>query len=102
MAAIKFYPAQNLLALWIPTLIAAGIIFLLAPVENDSKPLDDLEITHYRRRTRVFLAIEIALCALLSALGLAGFAMAITVGFVLLSISLIAGITKNRKKEIQA
>ena len=34
------------------------VIILMAPVENDSKPLDQTEYRVYRKRTRVILSVE--------------------------------------------
>ena len=38
--------------------ICGAIIFKLAPVEDCNKPLDDVEIIHYRIRSQVVLVIE--------------------------------------------
>ena len=35
------------------------IIFLLAPVDNINKPLDDLEIHYYKIKTRIILSVEL-------------------------------------------
>ena len=50
-------------------IFAAGIICLLAPVEDSNKPLDKLEIKVYRKYIKIILSTECLVAALLSVLG---------------------------------
>jgi len=44
--------------------IAGIIIFVYAPVEDANKPLDDIEVKVYRKRTRIILIVEICVMLL--------------------------------------
>ena len=42
-----------------PLLAAAGVILLLAPVENENNPLDSDEVESYKRRVRMMVLISV-------------------------------------------
>ena len=77
--------------------VVSGIlIFMLAPVEDHNKPLDDLEVEHYRLRTRVILTIEGLFFACAMVLNWKNVVLCITLAFLTLGLMLIAGKIKNR------
>src|SRR5690606_35879503 len=55
---IKFFPATNV-SIMILTGIASGIIAWLSPMEDSNKPLDEIEVKVYGKKTRVILIVEI-------------------------------------------
>lgn len=77
-------------------LLCSGVcIFVLAPVENHNKPLDDVELTVYGRRTRWITVLEIMLALLCGGLGLQDILMCLSVSLVIMSVMLILGAIKN-------
>ena len=78
-------------------LVCAGVIMILAPVENSNKRLDGLEKKVYRQRTRKILVAEIMLFLLASVLEWNRLAAVIAAGFLLISVSLIVGWIKLKK-----
>ncbi len=95
LLAIRFISWTNLICLSVA--LAAGIIiFVLAPVAARNKPLDRIEVSVYKKRTRIILMAEI--CILLSMFGL-GFNQilpCISVSLLALSVMLILGSIPNR------
>lgn len=78
-------------------LLCSGVcIFVLAPVENHNKPLDDMELTVYGRRTRWITVLEITLALLCGRSGLQDVMMCLSVSLVIMSVMLILGAIKNK------
>lgn len=77
-------------------IISAGIIFVLAPVEDANKPLDASEKDLYKRKTRKILLLEI-LIALVFWFINKEISVCIIMVFDILSIMLLLGILNNRK-----
>lgn len=71
--------------------ISAVVIFIMAPVENNSKHLDQTEQKVYRKRTRMILTLECMLFIFALVLDLKELVVAITIDFFIVSISLLAG-----------
>lgn len=67
------------------------IIFLLAPVENDNKHLDQMEYLVYQRRTRMILLLESVLFAIAATFKWKELITVITMVFFIVGISLVAG-----------
>lgn len=74
--------------------ITSLIIFLLAPVEDKNKPLDDKEQIVYKNRTHIVLAVLIFF-ALISFFILKPFCISVVVSQMTLSFMLILGTIKN-------
>lgn len=74
--------------------VASLIIFLLAPVEDKNKPLDDKEKIVYKHRTDTVLVALIAV-ALISFFILKPFCISVVVSEMTLSFMLILGTIKN-------
>lgn len=77
-------------------LLCSGVcIFVLAPVENHNKPLDDVELTVYGQRSRWITVLEIMLALLCGGLGLQDISMCLSVSLVIMSVMLILEAIKN-------
>lgn len=77
--------------------VCGVIIFRLAPVEDQNKPLDDVEIIHYRVRSQVVLVIEgLFLIASLTLKWKTG-VICTTLAFLTLCLMLVFGTIKNLK-----
>lgn len=88
------WPVSGSLLLGLSSFI---IIMFMAPVENDNKKLDELERMVYGIRTKVILVIEGLILLASLYFGQSILFSTITVSFIIVSISLLAGNVKNRK-----
>ncbi len=60
---LKFNLLQNSILIIIPTILSSFTILALAPVEDENKPLDEIEIEVYTKRTiRNLIIVLIVLC----------------------------------------
>ena len=75
--------------------IASVIIFALAPVEDENKPLDQTERAVYTKRTRIILSILIGLAVLFWYINVKQISICIIVSLGMLSIMLVLGKIKN-------
>ena len=83
-------------------LFCGAIIFKLAPVEDKNKPLDDVEIIHYRVRSQVVLVIEgLFLIASLTFKWKTG-VVCTTLAFLTLCLMLVVGTIKNSKLKVKS
>lgn len=73
----------------------ALVVFILSPVEDKNKPLDEIEQDVYKTRTIVISIVEILLSILLKILGLDSLFVAIVYSYTVLSVMLVAGKIKN-------
>lgn len=71
--------------------ISAAVIFIIAPVENNSKRLDQTEQKVYRKRTRIILTLECMLFIFALVLDLKELVVVITIDFFIVGVSLLAG-----------
>lgn len=76
-------------------LAAVLIVFVLSPIEDKNKPLDDLEYKVYKRRAIIIAAIELTVSVLLRLIGLDNLFIASVYSFAALSFMLVAGKAKN-------
>ncbi|ROR25255.1 accessory gene regulator B [Mobilisporobacter senegalensis] len=79
------------------TVIASLIILLLAPVETSNKPLDQLELSMYKKRTRIILLSDICIITILLAFDLNSIALCIGVALMVLSFMVVLGKRINSK-----
>lgn len=79
---------------------SAIVIYVLSPVQDKNKPLDDTEVKLYRRRTRKVLCLELCLLMILLYVGfnMAATVLALTVFIICISVCL--GALKNTKKQM--
>jgi len=71
--------------------LAAGIIFVLSPVENLNKPLEGSEAKHYKKTARIILTIELILAVSFLSLGFNRIIFIISLSLTTLAIMLLAG-----------
>ncbi len=95
LAIIKWVSIHWMLMLSL-MLAASVIIFLLAPVETESNPLDEIERKVYRQRTHLVLSIEIIASIIFLFLGQGKIATAIGLSIVAMSITLVSGMIKMK------
>ena len=81
--------------------ICGVIIFRLAPVEDRNKPLDDVEIIHYRVRSQVVLIIEGMFFIVSLTLKWKTGVICTTLAFLTLCLMLVIGIVKNLKLKLK-
>lgn len=87
----------NSLCVWGMLGVSATIIFLLAPVEDENKPLDETEQKVYKKRSRWIAIMLSAAAIILLILKLQYIANCITVAVMASSIMLVLGKFKNSK-----
>ena len=99
LCIIKYTP-NNSAFFWIYTvlsLVSCIIIWILSPVEDKNKTLDEQENIVYRRRTRYILYAEISLSIVLYVLHCHSIVTVLEMVWISLSVMLILGIIKNKK-----
>lgn len=83
--------------------VVCGVIILrLAPVEDKNKPLDDVEIIHYRVRSQVVLVIEGLFLIVSLTLKWKTGVVCTTLAFLTLCLMLVFGTIKNSKLKIKS
>lgn len=86
----------NSTALWVVSILAGLIIFWLSPVEDSNKPLDQIEITIYRKRTYIILAILLCLTVAFWKAEIMIISISIMAALEATALLLILGVIKNR------
>lgn len=81
------------------TALSFTVIFLMAPVENGNKHLDQDEHRVYRKRARLILLSEGALFMAAVAFGWKKLVVVITIDFFIVGVSLVAGRVKLWKQK---
>lgn len=76
-------------------LISGSIVFLLAPVQDHNKPLDQIETIRYRRRSRGIWIVETILWIICYQMGGRKISFAIVLAHMTLSGMLCVGVLKN-------
>lgn len=95
LSGIKFIPWNGYLVLIV--IICAGIaVFLLAPVEDMNKPLDQLEVKVYKKRSRIILTILSIVAVILWFAGIKQSSLSIVMALGMIAIMLVFGVIKNR------
>lgn len=77
-------------------LVSVLIVFLLSPIEDKNKSLDELEHKVYKKRTAFIAALELIVCLVLKLTGLDSLFIAVVYSFTVLGLMLIAGKVKNQ------
>lgn len=90
LLTIKFIPWTNFIILGL-ALISGTIIYLLAPVEDENKPLTESEVKAYRNRTRNILLLELVSILILTTNNMYTEGVCILLSILALSIMLIVG-----------
>lgn len=79
-------------------LVSSASILILSPVESANKPIDSIEHIIYRKKTVAVWCIETIFAVISAALGLNRIAICIMASYVILGISLIAGVIQSKIK----
>ncbi|MDD3306213.1 MAG: accessory gene regulator B family protein [Acetobacterium sp.] len=90
LVGIKIVPWTGVICLSL-TVVAGTIIFFLAPVEDANKPLGQIEIAVYKKRTRFSLVLFVFLVLLFCYIGQLAISVCIMMGVVVVSIVLVLG-----------
>lgn len=85
----------NILICFLLLIVSVAIIFLLAPVEDENKPLDELERQIFKKRARIISVLLFVMSILFIAIDQAELASCITISIVVSVIMLILGKIKN-------
>nr|WP_314459688.1 accessory gene regulator B family protein [uncultured Clostridium sp.] len=96
LSILKWFQWNSIVCILL-LLLSAAVIFFLAPVEDENKPLDEKEQMVYRHRSRIVLSVLSALTLLFLVTGLAKIADNITISLLAAAVMLILGVMKNKK-----
>lgn len=94
LCVLKWLQWSNIICLVI-LLISAGVIFLLAPIEDQNKLLDKLEQRVYKKRSRIIVLFLSLIAALFIWIGQINIASCVAVSILAVAIMLILGKVKN-------
>lgn len=94
LAIIKWIPMHHVVSV-ILLVVSSVVIWILAPVETENNPLDEVEVCVYRRRTKIVLAIELAVICLCFITAKYQIAVTIILGLFTESLMLLIGSIKN-------
>ncbi|MGC6177029.1 accessory gene regulator ArgB-like protein [Lacrimispora sp. 38-1] len=95
LSILKWFQWNSIVCILI-LLLSGTVIFFLAPVEDENKPLDETEQMVYRHRSRIVLSVLSALTLCFLATGLAQLANNITLSLLSAAVMLILGVIKNK------
>lgn len=94
LSGMKYLPVSDL----VYYAVLAGavlIVFLLSPVEDKNKPLDEIEHKVYKKRAVLIAASEVVIGIVFKLIGLENLFAAVAYSFAALSLMLVAGKIKN-------
>ncbi|MDD4565549.1 MAG: accessory gene regulator B family protein [Eubacteriales bacterium] len=81
-------------------LFAGMVLFKLAPVEDLNKPLRQIEITVYRKKSRIIAVVLGCTAVLLWLTGLKQISASIIMALFVIAVMLILGVLKNNKVKV--
>jgi len=99
LSILKWLPWSGVFSLVIMALSIA-VVFFLAPVEDENKPLDAIEIKVYRRRSRIVLVILSAVAIFFFILDNTPLLNCFSIAVATSAVMLIAGVVKNKRNQI--
>jgi accessory gene regulator B len=85
-------PTSLILLMW---MISSVVIVVLSPVQDENKPLDDVEVKVYKRRTRLLLCFESIIILVSVLLRVTIVSYCLTLALCCMSVMLILGIIKK-------
>lgn len=91
---------ENIYILLAMFLLAACTIYMLSPIADENKPLDELEVVVYRKRARILLGIEGILFVFFIAFHFNIAASCIAVALFGLTFMLWIGVVKQKKQAV--
>lgn len=94
LCALRWLPWSNMVCL-VMLLFSGTVIFILAPVEDENKPLDEQEQMVYKQRTHIILFLLSAIILFFLLIGKIQIASNITISVFASAIMLILGKIKN-------
>jgi accessory gene regulator B len=97
LLGMKYLPYNNVLLLS-AAFVSGTIIFMLAPVGDENKPLDEIETRVFKKRTRIVLFAETGLICVLLVLNLAFAAVCVVVSVSIVSLMVVLGKLKSMKQ----
>ncbi len=96
---IKFCSNQLIfVVLIVVSILSCFIILILSPVGNVNKQLDDIEIQHYKAKTRIILSIEIIISMIFLLVNISQ--ISISISFSILSVAIMLILGKVQLKHI--
>lgn len=95
LLVMRFVPITDRIC-FIILVIASVIVLLLAPVEDQHKPLDAVEIRVYRRRTGLLWLTELLIAVVCLVLQLREAAVCLAMTLLVMAVMLVLGYWKNR------
>lgn len=98
LAVIKWISIPNTFSIAL-MVISSIAIWILAPVETENNPLDEMEQRVYRKRTQILLCIELIICLIFLILSKNWITSTITLGLFTECLMLISGKVKNIKSK---
>lgn len=96
LALVRFIPWTSLLCV-IASIISGTLIAVLAPVEDQNKPLDSVEVRVYKKRALYILIVDLLAMLICLAFGFLNFSASISVSLLALSVMLILGKVSNSR-----
>lgn len=81
---------------WVLVVLSILLIIFLSPVEDKNKPLDEIEVTVYRKRAIIIIMIEVALSILFGILRISNLLNAMSLVFIIMSAMLVTGNVRNK------
>lgn len=94
LVGVKHIPYNNTFLL-IAVFVSGLVIFIFAPIGDENKPLDEVEIKVFRRRTRIVLFLEIGLIGLFITFNLNFIAVCCVISLVCASFLLVISVLKK-------
>ncbi len=94
--AIKFISWTSLICFSL-AFVAGVVIFILAPLEDSNKPLDDTETAVYKKRTRIILSTEFCILLIMLVLDVSQISICISVSFLAMGSMLLLGKLNSSK-----
>ena len=94
LMGMKYLPYNNIL-LWVMAFVSGTLIFIFAPVGDENKPLDEMEMKVFKRRARIILFVEMGLICLLMVLNLAFIAVCLVVSVSFVGLLTVLGRIKK-------
>lgn len=90
------YIALNHWWYWVLAVSSIFVIIFLSPVEDKNKPLDEIEVTVYRKRAIIIIMVEVVLSILFGILRISNLLNAMSLVFIIMSAMLVIGCVNNK------
>ncbi|MCL2248944.1 MAG: accessory gene regulator B family protein [Oscillospiraceae bacterium] len=96
IAANMIMTVVNIPMIVITAVVCVAVLYMLSPVQDANKPLDDDEIKLYKKRTTKILCAEFGLLLILSLFGFRLASIVLTLTLLFVCFSVCAGALKNK------